>query len=952
MAVVPDVCETSIKEPMPIDPLESSHSTATTELSQPLKELPSIENFSESKWKPLIGTPSKSPIPDNILVPDPSPARTLSDTASTIMPAPSTPSSFVHQRRQGEYVPRPPVWTIYNMDGSISTSLNPPGLMHLANDSEEALPSQWKRAPMLKRENRKLSSHNLNFSDLKFQDVSFDEKVMKMGEVFMDRPLMVNMMQMPDPPILLQPNPQSLPPGIEPSSRSVSYIVPQSDRIPPDSVIGDPEIQEDCSNGPNAESTQQGSAIENNTGLPAAAITNYTNSYSLEDPDVILTQPGASALRDESSTINDLATASIGSDVRQEPGYALIEGPGRSIERLTSYVDLRVRLTPDQSNPLMNFMKVGSFVTYVGLTQFSDSISGMARDFELPLNSRWLVADIYGDYWGLLVRLEPGLELGEIQPSYFLGRKSTPRAPERMRYPEETPLIGLRTDPKYIVYAPLCAFTLTANEGTVQSQTESQSLHASVSTNSYGGIAQAAIRSYSNDAEAEAVRDRFTFIPKTVYCQYVAHFDRSPVRHDPVTDRSNVVTDRPQPPSRAENRQPTVRSRDPILKSPAGTSKSVKNTPTQNIKDLFTRKKVINVVSVSSTARFDDMPPPGRATPSTPGDGSCSPGFIAACAPQIPPLSTSFQGLSLGPPGEPSDAPPAYFDSTRPRDSSSLRVRDTNLRNIPLPQSDGAASSRQGERQPPAEVVVPVERSNTRGSRPKSENTSRLTSPPSQAREQNIVKGRDSKEKRAQKGDKPSKLDAVARNAAVTVRKLMPALLGSLSKPLAKKTGWNEDAEHKNSARKRLIGPYKHAARSWNEFKEKRHRRKTILPQHTDPPSPPSNEFTEGRDEGQGLRNHQESSTGDEDADRRMQTALIHALTTDADAQLRRRVESPMPTYNSASDADDEQSSITNVGPGASTRTLPIPGHLGNHLLGIAPDRTIRDRLTASVEQL
>lgn len=179
----------------------------------------------------------------------------------------------------------------------------------------------------------------------------------------------------------------------------------------------------------------------------------------------------------------------------------------------------------------------------------------------------------------------------------------------------------------------------------------------------------------------------------------------------------------------------------------------------------------------------------------------------------------------------------------------------------------------------------------------------------------------------------------------------MPAL-GSFSKPLAKKTGWNEGAEPKNSARKRLIGPYKYAARSWNEFKEKRHQRKTILPQHPDPPSHPSKEFTEGGDGSQGLRNHQQSSTGDEDADRRMQTALIHALTTDADAQLRRRLESPLPTHNSASDADDEQSSTTNVGPGVSTRTLPIPGHLGDHLLGIAPDRIIRDRLTASVEQL
>lgn len=182
----------------------------------------------------------------------------------------------------------------------------------------------------------------------------------------------------------------------------------------------------------------------------------------------------------------------------------------------------------------------------------------------------------------------------------------------------------------------------------------------------------------------------------------------------------------------------------------------------------------------------------------------------------------------------------------------------------------------------------------------------------------------------------------------------MPALLGGFSKPLATNTVWEEGAEHKNFARQRLIGPYKHAARSWREFKEKRHQRKPVLPQFQDRPSRPSNEFTEGRGGDQGLQNHQQPSTGDENADRRIQIARMHALTTDADAQLQRRLDSPMPTLNSASDADDEyqSDSVKHVGPGVSTHTLPTPGRLGDHLLGIAPDRMVRDRLTASVEQL
>ena len=67
------------------------------------------------RWKPLVGTPSKPAIPSNILVPDPSPARSeVSDTDSPTLLPPSPVCSFIHQRRQGQYVPRPPVWKIDN----------------------------------------------------------------------------------------------------------------------------------------------------------------------------------------------------------------------------------------------------------------------------------------------------------------------------------------------------------------------------------------------------------------------------------------------------------------------------------------------------------------------------------------------------------------------------------------------------------------------------------------------------------------------------------------------------------------------------------------------------------------------------------------------------------------------------------------------------------------------
>lgn len=149
------------------------------------------------------------------------------------------------------------------------------------------------------------------------------------------------------------------------------------------------------------------------------------------------------------------------------------------------------------------------------------------------------------------------------------------------------------------------------------------------------------------------------------------------------------------------------------------------------MKDLFMRKKDINVVSVSPTAKFDDVAAPGRAIHGIRGDGSCSPRFVAASAPQIPSLPSSFQSLSLGPADEPFDAPPTYFDSTRRRDSSSLRVRDTNLRSIPLPPNDSVAISGQDERQSPAEISVP------------------MTNPQSQNTEQKVAKGRGSSQYRS-----------------------------------------------------------------------------------------------------------------------------------------------------------------------------------------------------------
>ena len=86
---------------------------------------PLPKTMPDERWKPLIGTPSKPPIPSDILVPDPSPARSLiSDAESPTLLPPSPGGSFVHRRRQGQYVPRPPIWKIHDYEEACEDTYN------------------------------------------------------------------------------------------------------------------------------------------------------------------------------------------------------------------------------------------------------------------------------------------------------------------------------------------------------------------------------------------------------------------------------------------------------------------------------------------------------------------------------------------------------------------------------------------------------------------------------------------------------------------------------------------------------------------------------------------------------------------------------------------------------------------------------------------------------------
>ena len=131
----------------------------------------------DERWKPIVETPSKPPIPSNILVPDPSPARsTTSDGDSQTLLPPSPQGSFIHRRRQGQYVPRPPVWNIEDFGQAF-------------NDSD----SSYNNYPT-----SELPS-NSNHSHTRLSGLTTDDQVRQMANVFNNQPLVVNMMTGQDP---------------------------------------------------------------------------------------------------------------------------------------------------------------------------------------------------------------------------------------------------------------------------------------------------------------------------------------------------------------------------------------------------------------------------------------------------------------------------------------------------------------------------------------------------------------------------------------------------------------------------------------------------------------------------------------------------------------------------------------------------------------------------------
>ncbi|KAL8697531.1 MAG: hypothetical protein Q9201_007078 [Fulgogasparrea decipioides] len=126
----PQVFRMSSDIPVPLEP-STSYLTSVPQLQTPAAE----STPKRRGWHRLIGTPSKSPIPSNVYVPDPPTPQSRQSGNDTPTPAANTPGSWRGRRRAGEFVNRPPVIRLNPPENVGSISPDVPSFMD-GNGSE------------------------------------------------------------------------------------------------------------------------------------------------------------------------------------------------------------------------------------------------------------------------------------------------------------------------------------------------------------------------------------------------------------------------------------------------------------------------------------------------------------------------------------------------------------------------------------------------------------------------------------------------------------------------------------------------------------------------------------------------------------------------------------------------------------------------------------------------
>lgn len=527
----PDVFQVTSSEPMPIEPPDTSSPTAMPELFPPTVVAKDVDWRQHPKWKPLISTPSRStPIPKGTLVPDPSPARTFSDGENSVLMDPSPAGSYIHRRRQGEYVKRPPVWSLNVLGGEKSSHLLDPKNPGLDMSSHgEDIPFPLQVSTNLPVGRRQVSKGSRTVSDFKTPSSYCEDQLNQMATAFTMDPFIVNVAH-----DMTYTNLSMLESNIgEPST---GPIVEQWVRsTPPPQEKG---IQNSCQYGRTGVAADPNVIVPSDAVLPSVNDLGQSDEAPIESTDTVLPSVGQ-VIRSNSKSpdisVGDSASAfhvNENGNRRREH----IERPTEShhanrSEPLSRYRDIRTAPLIQGEAEYVHWIVLGSPVTCVNATTIVAASDNNDR-FELRLGHQYLVAKIFDDQWALCIRcdihktlkLHQHDKLGKsIRKKLMSTLRSKPKEPAALPHMEK-----VEYDRNIINFLPLCAVTLAANyaaylevKGSTGSATNSPASLTRVVVSQRsppeGGIVQAPERNSSQKEAVKLRKDGFVELPEHMF---------------------------------------------------------------------------------------------------------------------------------------------------------------------------------------------------------------------------------------------------------------------------------------------------------------------------------------------------------------------------------------------------------------------------------------------------
>ena len=478
---VPEIFCASYNEPMPIDPPNTSYLTAMPEAHPKLCTSTSEDQRKDSRWKPLVGTPSKPPVPTNILVPDPSPAQDVANGESPDTAAPSTPGSFIHRRRQGEYVPRPPVWKICNLQTDVSSS--PIGMEDIDIDtcgSDEEVFTDSK-------------THYI--SNLGPAAIPIAEQIKKMAEIFSEIPGIVNVVEYRDLTVdngtLNNACLRFLAAGTDspvapfPAPRLLEHHTAAQFTHPNRPEAGT-EFLETVSNG---TIWRSGSTESNGGGSRQSdSLKTECENNPKANQEYRLTRHGT----DLGPWENDLSAVN---SVPRKPELSLHSAFAR-IKRTKSYHDIR---QPKKTRkPIMS----GCLVTYIKNIKYPSGQLG--ERLEPDNKAKFMVANIYDDVWALLIPQGTGSKLVCLSKA----------EPKVLGTGDPIPMVEIMFDEAHFRFRPICSVTAGDEFHFYKEATFRR--HETQEFYQHGQI-RPPIRADSKTAETEAKAKGFIAIPEDVY---------------------------------------------------------------------------------------------------------------------------------------------------------------------------------------------------------------------------------------------------------------------------------------------------------------------------------------------------------------------------------------------------------------------------------------------------